>query len=184
MTSDESGVGVAGSSSLNPLWLCFFPIHAYYDRVQASLITTIPAFTTIAISTTAVSNRTTTSSTITTKWKFGRASLKASPSAYAFLLFHVPLDPILLSILTPIRAPVWQQIPSLFAWCLQGTPIISSPWESMDCVWTRQKVCPPLKLLQKFLNHLTDIPRRYQPKRHCQYLVEIDDQTVHHSGGE
>ena len=33
MTSDESGVGVAGSSSLNPLWLCFFPIHAYYDRV-------------------------------------------------------------------------------------------------------------------------------------------------------
>ena len=49
-------------------------------------------------------------------------------------------------VLTPIRAPVWQQIPNSFAWYLQGTPIISSPWESMDCVWTRRRVGPPLKL--------------------------------------
>lgn len=73
---------------------CRFPLffnRDIYARVQALLITTIRAFTAIAISTIAVSNRATTSSTMTTQWKSGRASSRASPSAYyAFLLFYAP----------------------------------------------------------------------------------------------
>ena len=59
--------------------------------------------------------------------------------------FSRSFDPIFFSVLTPIREPVWQQIPNLFVWCLQGTPITSFLWESMDYVWTRRRVCPPLE---------------------------------------
>lgn len=93
MTSEQSGTGVAGSSSSIPLWLSISPFfnRDIYMRVQALLITTIRAFTAIAISTIAVSNRATISSTMTTQWKSGRASSRASPSAYyAFLLFYAP----------------------------------------------------------------------------------------------
>jgi hypothetical protein len=144
MTSDESGTGVAGSSSFMALLL--FPFtHDIFMRVQALLITTIPAFTAIAISTIAVSNRATTSSTMTTQWKSGRASSRASPSAYCAFFFSTLLG-LFFYFLRPTRAPVWGQIRNTFAGSLLSTRMISSLWESMDYGWTRRSVCPPHRI--------------------------------------
>src|SRR5712671_4059563 len=71
----------------------------------------------------------------------------------------------------------------MFASAWPSTGTTSSLSGSMVYVWTRRSVCsrkfPKLKFIESILYAL-----RYPSKRHRQCLVEIDNQTVHHSGGE